>query len=220
MRVKICGLCRPEDARLAAESGADYGGVILSPGSPRSQTLASAEPILAAAGVLARVGVFIDSSFDDVVTAGRALDLSILQLHGSEAPSQVEALRDAGAWRVWKGLRPRTGDEFAREVARYVAAADGILVDGWSAAVAGGGGVAFDWAAVTRCRDRVPPDVEWVVAGGLTPENVAEAITMLDPDTVDVSSGVEASAGVKSAAKVRAFIAGAREAATGHRKRP
>jgi len=213
MRVKICGLCRPEDARVAARTGAEYGGVILAPGGPRSQTIASAERILAAGQSLVRVGVFVNASVDDVKAAARALDLSVLQLHGRESPALVEALRGAGSWRIWKAIRPRSGEAFARGLERYAPVVDGILVDGWSGSVAGGGGVAFDWSEVARHRDRIPSGTEWIIAGGLTAENVAGAIAVLGPDTVDVSSGVESERGVKSAAKVRAFIEGARAAA-------
>jgi phosphoribosylanthranilate isomerase len=213
MRVKICGLCRPEDARLAAACGADYGGVILSSVSPRGQSVAAADRILGAAPTLMRVGVFVDASFDDVSGAARALGLSVLQLHGSEPPALVEALRGAGSWRVWKAIRPRSGAEFATVLDRYAGVVDGVLVDGWSASVAGGGGIAFDWRDVARYRDRIPADTEWIVAGGLTPFNVAGAIGTLGPDTVDVSSGVEVEQGIKSEPRVRAFVESARAAA-------
>ena len=214
MRVKICGLCRPGDARLAAESGAHYCGVILAPGGPRSQTVARAAEIFASTGSVERVGVFVNASVDDVVAAAGALRLSVLQLHGSEPPSLVETLRGAGSWRVWKALRPRSGEEFAAGLERYAPVADGILVDGWSGSVAGGAGVAFEWSAVARYRDRIPSGTEWIIAGGLTAGNVAGAIAVLGPDTVDVSSGVESDRGVKAEAKVRAFIEVARTAAS------
>jgi phosphoribosylanthranilate isomerase len=208
MEVKICGLCRPEDAVVAAAAGASYVGVILSPGSRRSQSLASAGEILDAAGMTRRVGVFVDAEAGAMASSAERLGLHALQLHGAEPPVVLEALR-AGGWRVWKALRPRDASEFLALLARYASVADGILLDGNSAHAAGGTGTAFPWREVARVRDRFPPQLQLIVAGGLDAANVEEAITLLSPDVVDVSSGVEQALGVKSEDRVRAFIAAA-----------
>jgi phosphoribosylanthranilate isomerase len=111
---------------------------------------------------------------------------------------------------VWKAVRPRDGDEFAAAAVRYGGAVDALLLDGYSAQARGGTGVSFPWQAVADRLDLLPPGVALVAAGGLRPDNVAEAAAILRPAVVDVSSGVEASPGVKDAAAVRAFVAAVR----------
>jgi phosphoribosylanthranilate isomerase len=169
--------------------------------------------VLDGAPGLARVGVFVDAAEADILATARALTLSVLQLHGSESPAQVAALRAAGPWRVWKAVRPRSADDFRAALERYARVVDGVLVDGWSAEAAGGAGAMFSWNEVARLRPLVPAGIELIVAGGLHPENVAAAIVALRPDAVDVSSGVEETRGIKSEERLRAFVAAARAAA-------
>jgi phosphoribosylanthranilate isomerase len=213
MQVKICGLCRAQDADMVARAGADYAGVVLAPGSARSQGVESAGEIYASAGNIRRAGVFVDADLTWAESVARQLGLHILQLHGREAADHVSALRDAGEWRVWKALRPRSRSEFIDQVARYATVAHGILLDGYSAHAAGGSGTAFPWEDVARARDRFPAHVDLIVAGGLNAANVERVIELLAPDIVDVSSGVEESRGIKSESRVRAFIAAARASA-------
>lgn len=209
--VKICGVCRPQDAALAADAGADYVGVVLVPGRPRGRTLPEAEEILAAAGNARRVGVFADAAEAEVLRAAEVLRLDVVQLHGSERPVEVMRLRDLGAPPIWKAAAAGTAAAARWAVEAYGPVAAGILLDGGG----GGWGVVFDWHAVGPLRDRLPPGVVLAVAGGLEPGNVARAIACLDPDVVDVSSGVEEAPGRKSEAGVRAFVAAARAAGTG-----
>ncbi len=212
MRVKICGLCRPGDAALAVRAGADLVGVILTPGFMRSSTVQEAAAILGCAGHARRVGVFVDA--DDTITdIAQKLRLDVLQLHGAESPERVAALRDAGAWRVWKSIHVRNADDVSAAIERYADVAHGLLLDGWSERAAGGTGTSFDWEAVAGIRSLIPHDVECIVGGGLTPDNVAEAASLLLPDVVDVSSGVESGPRRKSAQKMKAFVAAARAAA-------
>lgn len=215
MEVKICGLCRPEDAETAAEAGADYLGVVLAPGGRRSQAVDDAAEIYAAGGETPRVGVFVDPARGDVVDAADALELDVIQLHGSEPVEEIDALRRAGDWRIWKAIRPRSRAEFLQGVEAYADVADGLLVDGWSRRGAGGTGSPFPWREIVAVRDAVPLGTLLVVAGGLTPDNVADAVTRLAPDVVDVSSGVEREVGEKDPERVRAFIDGARNAIAG-----
>lgn len=210
--VKICGVCRPEDAALAAEAGADYLGVIMAPDSPRYQEPESAARIYAAGGGLERVGVFVDAGLERVVALARRLALDVVQLHGAETPEDVAALQAQGSWRVWKAVRPRSGGEFRMAMERYAGVADAVLVDGWSAHAAGGVGARFPWAAVAEALPRPGQRPRLVMAGGLNPDNVARAVGTLSPDVVDVSSGVEAERGRKSPDLVRAFVAAARGA--------
>lgn len=219
MQVKICGVCRPQDAEAAVRHGATYVGVILAPGGPRTRTVEEATTILDAARGARRVAVFVNAPYDEVVSAARALDLDRIQLHGDEPVELVERLSAAGPWRVWKAIRPRTGYEFAAGLERYGAVAGGLLIDGFSAAAAGGVGARFPWDEVEALRETVPPGLELIVAGGLNEANVVEAVRRLRPDTVDVSSGVESEPGVKSAAKIRAFMAAAQKAARANNER-
>ncbi len=209
MRVKVCGVCRPADAALAAEAGAAYIGVILSRGFRRSQAEAAAAAIYAAAGTARRAGVFVDEAGPIVEAAASRLGLQVIQLHGAEPPSLARALRRADV-EVWKALRPRDAEELLAAAQAYADAADALLLDGTGS---GGTGTRFEWELVARVRERLPAQLRLVVAGGLTPANVAEAIERLRPDVVDVSSGVEIAPGEKSPQAVRAFVAAARGAA-------
>jgi len=207
--VKICGVTRPADALGAEAAGADYVGVILSSGFGRS-----VEPHLASAVVaglrIARVAVLVDEGADAATRLGEALRADVLQLHGDEPPEVVEALRDRGPWRIWKSVRARGAADVLRTVARYGALVDGILVEGHREGVVGGGGARLDLAAVAEVRASIPPGLEVVLAGGLGPDTVAEAVARFGPDVVDVSSGVERAPREKDPTLVRRFIEEAR----------
>lgn len=207
-RFKVCGLTRPEDAGVASEAGAAYLGAILAPGFRRTVTPEAARVIFGDLPAR-RVGVFVDAGHDDVLAAAAAAGLHAVQLHGDEPPELAEALRDAG-FEVWKAVRARSGGDFAEAAERYGASVSALLVDGYSPAAHGGTGTRFPWHEVAALRGALPEGVALVAAGGLTPENVAEAAALLRPDVVDVSSGVEASPGVKDAAAVHAFAAALR----------
>jgi phosphoribosylanthranilate isomerase len=204
-QIKFCGTCRPADAAMAALAGADYVGVILAHGYTRARSAERAQEVFAAAGGVQRVGVFVDPSESEVATLAGSLELDIAQLHGEETIAFAERLRDTGL-KVWKAIRPRTAEEFVDAVASWSDAADGILVDGWSAVSAGGTGNKFDWSAIGAFRNRVPKHCTFIVAGGLRPGNVGEAMRLLHPDVVDVSSGVESSPCEKSPARMREFV--------------
>ncbi|MEJ2185618.1 MAG: phosphoribosylanthranilate isomerase [Gemmatimonadota bacterium] len=214
MKVKICGLCRAEDAAQAVAAGATHVGVVLVQGSPREQTLEGAAQILASAGGAKRVGVFVDAAPQAVRLAGESLRLDVLQLHGRESPDVVTDLAGAGPWHVWKVVRPRNAAELDEALRVYGNVADGLLVDGYSSAAPGGVGVRFPWEALEAVRDRVPGRLLLGVAGGLGPDTVAEAVRRLSPDLVDVSSGVEAELCRKDPVKVAAFVTAALAAAS------
>lgn len=209
--VKICGVCRPADAAHAAAMGADYLGVVLAPGGPRTRDVASAQEIFEAGQGPGRVAVFVDAPLAVLLEAAERLRLDALQLHGSEPPELAASLRERGL-RVWKALRPRSAGELKKGLERYRDAADAVLLDGFHPGAAGGTGVRFDWDAAATLRAEVMPPLRLVVAGGLTPANVAGAVARLTPDIVDVSSGVELRPGEKDPERVEAFIAAARAA--------
>lgn len=200
--VKVCGITSREDGLLAAEAGADAVGFVFWPGSPRRVSEEHAAEIARVLPpFLLRVGVFVNAPREEVARIADAVGLDLLQLHGDEPPDAITGLPR----RVLKAVR--VGPDFAAaEAMRYVGRAAGILLDtrlGEGSAMPGGTGVGFDWSRVRGLSGLVP---FLVLAGGLAPGNVSEAIAAVEPHAVDVSSGVEASPGRKDPARVRAFV--------------
>jgi phosphoribosylanthranilate isomerase len=203
-RVKVCGMTNLADASHAVEAGAWAIGLIHHRESSRYVDPAIAEEIGTALKRRCEVvGVFVNSTLDEVVDAAERGSLTMLQFHGEEGPSFcTEAARRTGA-KVMRAFRVRsTADVRAAEAFRT----DFHLFDAYTHGLHGGSGRSFDWGLVAGRRSKVP----MVLAGGLTPENVAEAIAVARPFAVDVVSGVEAEPGRKDHAKVEAFIAAVR----------
>jgi phosphoribosylanthranilate isomerase len=210
VRVKICGLTRREDALAADRAGADYLGVILSSGFGRSVARRDAASIVAGTGAL-KVAVLVDETAEDAANAAVSLGADVIQLHGDEDIAMVEGLRARGPWTLWKAVRARSADDVTRAVGVYGRAVQGLLVEGWKEGSRGGSGarVMLEPAEV---RALVPGGLDLILAGGLTPDTVAEGVRAFRPDVVDVSSGVESGVGRKDHDLVRAFIDGARGA--------
>jgi phosphoribosylanthranilate isomerase len=187
--------------------------VILSSGFGRSVDPADAAKLVAGTGAQ-KVAVLVDESARAAEAAAAALGADVLQLHGDEEPSVLEALRSSGAWTIWKAVRARSLDDVERTVDRYGDLADGILVEGWKEGAPGRGGarLALEPSSV---RDTIPRKLEFVLAGGLDPDTVREAVQSFRPDVVDVSSGVERALGLKEHALVRAFVDAARATGAG-----
>jgi len=209
--VKICGITTPEDAALAVDAGADALGFVFWPMSPRRVDLARAAAIARGLPPLVlRVGVFVNAPRDEMARVADAVGLDVLQLHGDEPPEALVALprRAIKAVRVGRGFA-------SVQATRYLGCTAGLLVDtrltGDSSQAPGGTGVPFDWSLVTDLAAKVP---FLVLAGGLTPQNVAEAVKVVRPQAVDVASGVETMPGKKDPGRVRAFVAAARAAVT------
>jgi phosphoribosylanthranilate isomerase len=198
IRVKVCGIRRLDDARLATELGADALGFVFWPESPRFIDPYRALPIVAALSpFVATVGVFVDQPADYVKGVANLLNLSAVQLHGHEAPAAYPRLR-----RVIKAV-PVT-DTFDPAVAfEPLPATATVLLDAHDPIRRGGTGRVVDWSRAAAAARRRPI----ILSGGLTPGNVAAAISAVEPYAVDVSSGVEASPGTKDPAKLRAFFA-------------
>ncbi|PKP71489.1 MAG: phosphoribosylanthranilate isomerase [Alphaproteobacteria bacterium HGW-Alphaproteobacteria-4] len=209
IRVKICGLRDAGHIAAAAKAGANYLGFVFFPRSPRNLTLTQARGLALAVPVgIAKVGLVVDAdnAFLDALLAEVPLDL--LQLHGRESVARVAEVRARYGLPVMKAVGVADADDLAA-VADYSQVADQILVDAKAPAGAdlpGGNGRAFDWTLLSRRRWPRP----WMLAGGLTPENVAEAIYLTGARQVDVSSGVETAPGVKDAGLIADFIAAAR----------
>jgi len=200
-RIKICGIRRVEDARVAVESGADAIGLVFYAPSPRNVDLEQARAIIAAMPpFVSIVGLFVDPAQDQVESVLGACSLDLLQFHGEEAPDFCSRF---GLPYV-KAARVRAGADLVQYLSPYHTA-QGWLLDAYHDRLYGGTGASFDWNLIPR--DLARPVI---LSGGLGPDNVGAAVRQVRPWAVDVSSGVETAKGLKDAAKMAAFIAGVR----------
>jgi phosphoribosylanthranilate isomerase len=201
-KIKFCGVTRPQDAEHAVQAGAWALGMILWPGSPRYCPPDQAAEIGARFRRQAQLaGVFVNPTLDEVVRAADEAHLSLLQFHGDEGPVFcAEAARRTGA-KVIKAARVHSGAEIQ---ALAVFHTDFHLLDSYVPGIPGGTGETFAWELA---RGRRRPRVPRILSGGLTPDNVAEAIAAVGPYAVDVSSGVEVAPGIKDPALIDAFAA-------------
>jgi phosphoribosylanthranilate isomerase len=198
-RVKICGITRAQDAHSAVDSGADAIGLVFYPHSPRHVTPEQARQIAAeVAPFVTVVGLFVNAAPAGIREVLDQIPLGLLQFHGQESNAEC---RHFGLPFI-KSVAMKPGVDLHAQVDAYPDAA-GLLLDTWQPRAHGGGGESFDWDQVP---ERLPLPV--ILAGGLTPENVANAIRRIRPYAVDVSSGVESSKGIKSADKISAFMKG------------
>lgn len=202
VRVKICGLTRPQDAERAAGAGAAYLGVVFA-GGPRRVSLARASDVVAASLGVPVLGVFGDQSVDEILSLARSLGLSGAQLHGSYSRDQAARLRSAGliVWRVVRIAAPVDLDRLTEASLD----AETVLVEPSVPHAGGGSGVPLDLAIAVDARGRLA-GVRMALAGGLTPETVGAAVALVRPDIVDVSSGVESLPGVKDHEKIARFL--------------
>ena len=203
VRSKICGITRIEDALAAAEAGADAIGLVFYAKSPRAVDVQQARAIIAALPpFVTTVGLFVNASRCELNEILEAVPLDLLQFHGDETPQDCE-----GYHRPWiKALRVRPGDDLEAACQLY-AGARGILLDTYVPGVPGGTGEAFDWSLVPA---RLSKPI--ILAGGLSADNVGQAIAQVRPYAVDVSGGVEQAKGIKDAAKIEAFMRAVKQA--------
>lgn len=207
-RVKICGLTEAAHVEAAARAGATYMGLVFFPRSPRNLSLprAAALALQVPMGV-AKVALVVDAEDAALDALVQAVPLDMLQLHGHESPARVAEIRARFGLPVMKAVGIAEAADLAA-IASYEQVADQILIDAKppkGAALPGGNGLAFDWRLIAgREWDR-----PWMLAGGLTPANVAEAVRLTGARQVDVSSGVESAPGIKDPAAIAAFIAAA-----------
>lgn len=216
LHVKICGITTPADAVPAVEAGANALGVVFAP-SPRRVTLEQAREIRAAVPGVELVGVFVDEAFAEVRRAVMEAGLQATQFHKDPAGlwpradlTDWEAFRAERALRAVRAVRARSAEALQSALEGRAEAFDQVLLDAYVPGVEGGTGQTFDWSLADTARAFGRPII---VAGGLHPGNVAEAIRRVAPWGVDVSSGVESAPGRKDADAVRRFLAAAREAA-------
>lgn len=207
MRVKICGLTAPEAVRHAAAAGAGYLGFVFYPRSPRHVGDRTAELLAAAPEAVTTVALLVDPD-DATVDRVAALGFGMLQLHGHESPERVAEIGARTGLPVMKAVGIGGAEDLAR-LREFEDVADQVLVDARPPAGAdrpGGNAAPFDWRLIAGRHWRRP----WMLAGGLTPANVAEALRLTGATQVDVSSGVESAPGIKDPGMVAAFIAAAR----------
>ncbi|MCB2115409.1 MAG: phosphoribosylanthranilate isomerase [Rhodobacteraceae bacterium] len=212
VRVKICGLKEPRHVAAAVEAGATYLGFVFFPKSPRHLDHRAAAALVAGvpAGI-AKVALTVNATDAELDALISAVPLDILQLHGSEPPDRVADIRSRYGLPVMKAVGVSQEADLAA-IAEYGRVADQLLIDAKppkGAALPGGNGIAFDWQLVARKYWPCP----WMLAGGLTPGNVAEAVRLTGARQVDVSSGVETAPGIKDEALIRAFVTAATGAA-------
>ncbi len=201
-KIKFCGITSVDDAHAAVSAGAWAIGTILWPRSPRACSLTTAAAIAAAVKRKAEiVGVFVNPTLDEVAFAADAAGLTMIQLHGDEGPVFCAEVARRTGCKVIKAARV-AGRSDVQAVRAFKT--DYHLLDSRVPGHFGGTGEVFDWELLRAHRGRVPV----ILSGGLTPDNVADAIEAVHPFAVDVASGVEASPGVKDHAKLEAFVAG------------
>ena len=198
VKVKVCGITNPEDARAAATAGAAAIGLIFAE-SPRKVGIEEAREVAAALPEdVLKVGVFVNAEPDEVVRIAREVGLDYAQLHGDEGPEDVTAVRGGGV-KVIKALRVRAAADLA-EIEVY--GADLYLLDAYSEKARGGTGTRFDWGLANSLKGRA----NILISGGLGPENVRDAVSYFEPWGVDASSSLESAPGKKDRDRVRRFV--------------
>ena len=211
IRVKICGLREPGHVAAAVASGAAYLGFVFFPKSPRHLEIpAAASLVVSVPPGIAKVALTVNATDAELDAITDAMPLDMLQLHGKESPARVAEIRARYGLPVMKAVGVAEPEDTAA-IDIYAKVADQLLIDAKppkGAELPGGNGLAFDWNLVARKYWPCP----WMLAGGLTPQNVAEAIRLTGARQVDVSSGVETGPGQKDADLIRDFIAAARGA--------
>jgi len=207
--VKICGLATVDDVRACADAGANYMGLVFFEKSPRNITIPAARELALAAPLgLAKVALVVNPSDAELDAITGTVPLDMLQLHGRETPERVAEVKARYGLPVMKAVGIADGDDLPK-LESYFGVADQILVDAKppkGGELPGGNGLSFDWRLIAGRRWPCP----WMLAGGLTPENVAEAVKMTGAKQVDVSSGVEDAPGQKNAKLIQKFVQSSR----------
>ncbi|NCX07897.1 MAG: phosphoribosylanthranilate isomerase [Rhodobacteraceae bacterium] len=207
--VKICGLATVDDVRACADADANYMGLVFFEKSPRNITIPAARELALAAPLgLAKVALVVNPSDAELDAITATVPLDMLQLHGRETPERVAEVKARYGLPVMKAVGIADGDDLPK-LESYFGVADQILVDAKppkGGELPGGNGLSFDWRLIAGRRWPCP----WMLAGGLTPENVAEAVKMTGAKQVDVSSGVEDAPGQKNAELIQKFVQSSR----------
>lgn len=209
IRVKICGLSTPETVSAAVDAGAAYVGFVFFAKSPRALSIEDARDLAVDVKPgIAKVALVVDADDGFLDQLNAQVPLDMLQLHGKETPERVSEIRTRIGLPVMKALGVADADDL-KAIDSYAKVADQLLIDAKppkTSDLPGGNGLSFDWRLVSNRRWTVP----WMLAGGLSPDNVGEAIALTGARQLDVSSGVETSPGVKEPELIKAFLQAAR----------
>lgn len=210
IRVKICGLKTPEHVRAATKAGADYVGFVFFKKSPRNVSAALAAELCAEVPIgRCKVALVVNPSLEDLSDLLDVVPIDMIQLHGSETPDRVAQIKSEFGLPVMKAIGIRTNEDLD-QIARYTGVADQLLIDAKpnpDADLPGGNGLAFDWGLLAGRRWATP----WMLAGGLTPQNVQSAIQLTGARQLDVSSGVESAPGEKDVDLIKKFLDSAKQ---------
>ena len=203
-RAKICGITRVEDVQAVADAGCDAIGFVFYPPSPRSVTQAQAEALVKAVPAYIQVvGLFVNSTAYEIQDILKTVPLDILQFHGDESPEQCQAIAQQVGRRWYKAIQVKPDLDVVAEIQRYQAAgASAVLLDAWHPDLKGGTGHSFDWSTFPQL------DIPLILAGGLNPDNIEEAIHTTQAHAVDVSGGVESAKGIKDQQLIERFMQG------------
>lgn len=195
--IKICGITRPEDAISAAKLGANALGLVFYPPSPRAVSIVQAQAIANVTPPFVQlVGLFVDATYEEITQILEQVPLNLLQFHGNESPEFCEQFHRP----YIKALHIKENSDLNQQIALYKTAR-GILLDTFNPILKGGTGETFDWQQIPKNLAK-----SLILAGGLTVENVKQAILQVKPSAVDVSGGVEETKGIKSSSKIHDFI--------------
>lgn len=204
VRTKICGITRVKDVKSVVENGADAIGFVFYPSSPRAVTAEQARILADATPAYVQiVGLFVNANLEDIITTLAKVPLDILQFHGDEAPEECRHIAQHTRRRWYKAIQVKPDLNIIDEIERYQdAGASAILLDAWHPELKGGTGHQFDWSVFPKL------DIPLILAGGLTPKNIQDAIRQTRPFAVDVSGGVESQKGIKDNQQIKEFMQG------------
>ncbi|MEG2722013.1 MAG: phosphoribosylanthranilate isomerase [Acinetobacter sp.] len=203
-RAKICGLTRPQDIQSAVHAGADAIGLVFYPPSPRSVTAEQAKALMRhIPAYVQTVGLFVNASADEIEAVLKEAPLDMLQFHGDETAAECAAIAERTGRRWYKALQVKPELDVIETIKNYQqAGASAVLLDAWHPELKGGTGHSFDWSQFPKL------DIPLILAGGLKPENVEDAIKTTQAFAVDVSGGVESAKGIKDQQLIEQFMQG------------
>lgn len=203
-RAKICGITRVEDVHAVANAGCDAIGFVFYPPSPRHVTLEQAESLIRAVPAYVQaVGLFVNSRADEIQAILNKIPLDILQFHGDETPEQCQAIAQQVGRRWYKAIQVKPDLDAVAEIQGYQdAGASAVLLDAWHPDLKGGTGHSFDWDTFPKL------NIPLILAGGLNPDNIEQAILTTQAYAVDVSGGVESAKGIKDQQLIERFMQG------------
>ena len=203
-RAKICGITRIQDINSVVHAGADAIGLVFYPPSPRHVNIEQAQGLLQNIPAYVQVvGLFVNATTDEIAAVLKQVPLDILQFHGDESPEQCQAIAQQVGRRWYKAIQVKPDLDVATEIQRYqTAGASAVLLDAWHPDLKGGTGHSFDWSTFPQL------DIPLILAGGLNPDNIEQAIHTTQAYAVDVSGGVESAKGIKDQQLIERFMQG------------